>query len=49
MLVAGDLTMTGQQLYPVGSLPFEELVDIYNEQVGFLKEGPAWILSLWRR
>ena len=38
VLVAGDLTMTGQQLYPVGSLPFEELVDIYKEQVGFLKE-----------
>lgn len=39
VLVAGDLTMTGQQLYPVGSLPFEELVDIYKEQVGFLKEA----------
>ena len=39
VLVAGDLTMTGQQLYPVGSLPFEDLVDIYKEQVGFLKEA----------
>ena len=39
VLVAGDLTMTGQQLYPVGSLPFEKLVDIYKEQVGFLKEA----------
>ncbi|MBQ7676784.1 MAG: homocysteine S-methyltransferase family protein [Lachnospiraceae bacterium] len=31
--VAGDLTMTGQQLYPLGDMPFEELVDIYKEQV----------------
>ncbi|MBR5565329.1 MAG: homocysteine S-methyltransferase family protein [Roseburia sp.] len=31
--IAGDLTMTGQQLYPIGELQFEELVDIYKEQV----------------
>ncbi len=31
-LVAGDLTMTGQQLYPLGELQFEELVDVYKEQ-----------------
>ncbi len=31
--VAGDLTMTGQQLYPMGSLTFEELVNVYKEQV----------------
>ena len=38
--VAGDITMTGQQLYPVGTLPFEELVDIYKEQLGYMyKEG----------
>lgn len=30
--VAGDMTMTGQQLYPMGELTFEELVDIYKEQ-----------------
>lgn len=34
--VAGDLTMTGQQLYPIGELQFEELVDIYKEQAGVL-------------
>ena len=39
VLVAGDLTMTGQQLYPVGTMPFEELVDIYKEQIGYLKEA----------
>lgn len=31
--VAADLTMTGRQLYPVGDLDFEDLVDIYKEQV----------------
>lgn len=36
ILIAGDLTMTGQQLYPVGTLQFEELVDIYKEQVSCL-------------
>ncbi|GAA4655228.1 homocysteine S-methyltransferase family protein [Anaerocolumna aminovalerica] len=40
VFVAGDLTMTGEQLYPVGSLQFEELVDIYKEQVAYmLMEG----------
>ena len=37
--VAGDLTMTGQQLYPMGSLQFEELVDIYKEQVRVLADA----------
>ena len=38
--VAGDLTMTGRQLYPTGDLMFEDLVDIYKEQIGaILKEG----------
>lgn len=32
-LVAGDITMTGKQLYPIGSLYFEELVEIYKEQI----------------
>ncbi len=31
--VAGDITMTGKQVYPMGPLPFEELVDIYKEQI----------------
>lgn len=37
--VAGDLTMTGKQLYPVGELLFEELVEIYKEQVKYLLLG----------
>ena len=27
-LVAGDMTMTGQQLFPLGDLQFEELVEV---------------------
>ncbi len=34
--VAGDLTMTGQQLYPLGDLMFEQLVEIYKEQADAL-------------
>ncbi len=34
--IAGDISMTGQQLEPVGQLPFEELVDVYREEVEFL-------------
>ena len=30
--VAGDMTMTGRQLFPIGDLQFEELVDVYKEQ-----------------
>ncbi len=37
--VAGDLTMTGQQLYPQGDLQFEQLVQIYKEQAGVLYEA----------
>lgn len=32
-LVAGDITMIGKQLYPIGELYFEELVEIYKEQI----------------
>lgn len=31
--VAADLTMTGRQLAPMGTLDFEELVDVYKEQI----------------
>ncbi len=34
--IAADLTMTGEQVYPLGSLSFEELVDIYKEQLGYI-------------
>lgn len=35
--MAGNLTMTGEQLAPLGSMQFEELVDIYKEQVKLLE------------
>lgn len=31
--VLGDISMTGLQIQPLGIMPFEELVDIYKEQV----------------
>lgn len=40
-LVAGDLTMTGRQLYPLGDLLFEELVQIYKEQVRVIADAGA--------
>ena len=40
-LVAGDMTMTGQQLYPMGDLLFEELVEVYKEQAGVLAAAGA--------
>ena len=33
VLVAGDLTMTGEQLKPIGKMELEELIDIYKEQI----------------
>ena len=38
--VAADLSMTGKQLYPLGDLMFEDLVDCYKEQVkAIMSEG----------
>ena len=42
--VAGDLTMTGQQLKPMGTMDFEELVDIYKEQITYLAEAGVDLL-----
>ena len=42
--VAGDLTMTGQQLKPIGTMDFEELVDIYKEQIIYLVEAGVDLL-----
>ena len=39
-LVAADISMTGKQLFPLGDLMFEDLVDCYKEQVNaILQEG----------
>lgn len=42
--VAGDLTMTGEQLRPMGHLDFEELIDVYKEQIRYLTEAGADLL-----
>lgn len=43
-LVAGDITMTGEQLSPMGRLDFEELIDVYKEQIGYLAEASVDLL-----
>ncbi|MCR5654885.1 MAG: homocysteine S-methyltransferase family protein [Lachnospiraceae bacterium] len=45
-LVAGDLTMTGKQLKPIGPLEFEELVDVYKEQIRALSDAGADLLII---
>lgn len=37
-LVAGDMTMTGIALEPVGPMKLETLIDIYKEQARYLVE-----------
>ncbi len=37
--VAGDITMTGRQLVPIGDMSLEELIDVYKEQAGILAEA----------
>lgn len=43
-LTAGDITMTGQQLEPLGTLKLEQLIDAYKEQIKALEEGGADLL-----
>ncbi|MCM1088608.1 MAG: homocysteine S-methyltransferase family protein [Muribaculaceae bacterium] len=42
--IAGDLTMTGEQLAPIGKMDFEELIDIYKEQIRYLVEAGVDLL-----
>jgi len=42
--VAGDITMTGQQIEPIGILPFEELIDIYKEQIRYMVKSGVDLL-----
>ncbi len=44
VLVAGDITMTGRQLRPIGDLDFEELVDVYKQQIKILEAAGCDIL-----
>ncbi|MCR4787877.1 MAG: homocysteine S-methyltransferase family protein [Lachnospiraceae bacterium] len=43
-LVAGDLTMTGKQLSPMGDMEFETLIDVYKEQIGILNDAGVDLL-----
>lgn len=42
--VAGDLTMTGEQLKPMGKMELETLIDIYKEQILCLVDAGADLL-----
>lgn len=44
--VAGDLTMTGEQLAPMGRLSFEELIDVYKEQIRYLADAGVDLLVI---
>lgn len=45
-LVAGDITMTGEQLSPMGTMDFEELINIYKEQIGYLVRAGVDLLAI---
>lgn len=45
-LVAGDITMTGRQLFPMGTMKFEELIDIYKEQILVLARAGCDLLVI---
>lgn len=43
-LVAGDITMTGRQLEPMGTMTFDELLEVYREQISILKDAGVDLL-----
>lgn len=45
-LVAGDITMTGEQLAPIGGMDFEELISVYKEQIGYLVQAGVDLLVI---
>ena len=42
--VAGDITMTGEQLRPIGSMEPETLIDVYKEQIRMLVDAGVDLL-----
>lgn len=42
--LAGDLTMTGRQLSPIGEMALEELIEVYKEQIVALRDAGADLL-----
>lgn len=45
-LVAADISMTGVSLEPVGKMKFDELVDVYKEQIGFLVKAGVDLIDI---
>ena len=43
-LTVGDITMTGRQLRPLGTLETRELVEVYREQIALLIDGGVDLL-----
>lgn len=43
-LVAGDLTMTGQQLRPMGTMDLETLITVYKEQIRLMESAGVDLL-----
>lgn len=44
VFIAGDITMTGVQVEPLGPMPFEELVSVYKEQITCLDKAGVDLL-----
>ena len=44
VLVAGDITMTGEQLKPMGKMELEDLIDIYKDQILSLMDAGVDLL-----
>ncbi len=42
--VAGDITMTGRQLKPMGDMEFETLIEVYKEQIILLEKAGVDLL-----
>ena len=43
-LIAGDITMTGRQLKPVGDMDLEELITVYKEQIQYMVDAGVDVL-----
>lgn len=46
IFIAGDMTMTGEQLYPMGTLSFEELIDVYKQQARALMASKVDLFAI---
>lgn len=44
VFVAGDMSTTGKPMEPYGSMTYDELMNVYKEQIGFLTESGVDLL-----